>query len=183
MAQDVLIVYRSVTGFTERYARQLAEEIGCEAIALKDVLPERLRGVHTLVYGGRLHAGAVDGLNRARQLVKEASIPAFVVFATGASPSTAEAVIEETWKRNFSAEELSSIPHFYMPGGLKLEKLPFGDRMMIRVFSWMLKRKKDKTEFEIGFESAVRASFDITSKTNIDPLVALLKEKYKITTE
>ena len=68
MNESIVIVYRSKTGFTQRYAEQLAGELGCAAWAERDAGPERLRGCRTLVFGTRAHAGRVDGLKRALRL-------------------------------------------------------------------------------------------------------------------
>jgi len=52
------------------------------------------------------------------------------------------------------------VPCFYMQAGLCYEKMPLIERMMMKLVSAMIRRKKNKTESERGFEQAVSASFD-----------------------
>lgn len=58
-----LVICDSQYGFTEQYARWIAEELGCPCVARKDVKPEQLQKYDGLIYGGGLYAGGVSGLN------------------------------------------------------------------------------------------------------------------------
>ena len=42
--------------------------------------------------------------------------------------------------------------------------MPFGDKMMMKVFAKMMKHKKDKNEYEKKFEKAIAASYDFSSR-------------------
>lgn len=172
MKHQNLVVYRSVTGFTEQYAKWIAEELDCACLELKDASAKAMSGHDTIIFGGRFHAGCVDGLKRAKQLFGESGAARLVVFATGASPASEGNVIEEAWKNNLTADELERMPHFYMPGGLRYERMPFGDRLMMHVFAAMLRRKRDKSEADRAMEEAISHSYDLSSRKSIAPLVA-----------
>lgn len=175
MGKKILVVYKSVTGFTRKYAEMIAQEIDCTLMELKAATAEIMSGYDTVIYGGRLHAGTLEGLKDAKKLFQQSSASQFIVYATGAMPNTSAEIIEEMWKNNLSSEELSEIPHFYMQGGLSYEKLPFADKLMMKAFSVMMKKKKDKTEDEKVMAEAIAGSFDISSKEYAMPLVSLLK--------
>lgn len=68
MNKEILIIYKSVTGFTAQYARYLAQELDCAAVDLKTASAMALRGYKTIIFGGRFHAGLVDGLKEAKTL-------------------------------------------------------------------------------------------------------------------
>lgn len=175
MEKKILVVYKSVTGFTRKYAEMLAQEINCTLMELKDATAETMSDFDTVIYGGRLHAGTLEGLKNAKELFRQSKASQFIVFATGAMPDPTAEIIKEMWTKNLSPDELSQIPHFYMPGGLSYEKLPFSDKLMMKCFSAMMKKKKDKTEDEKAMADAIAGSYDISSKEYMMPLISLLK--------
>lgn len=175
MSKKILVTYKSVTGFTKEYAEWIAQESDATLMDIKKVTPEILSAFDTVVFGGRIHAGTVDGLKTARQLLGQSHVPHFLIFATGAMPNEAEATIEEMWRNNLMPKELSELPHFYMQAGLRYEKMPFLDRMMMKAFRAMMRKKKDKTESDRQMAQAIAGSYDISSKKYIKPLIAALK--------
>ena len=179
MKAKIMVTYRSVTGFTRGYAEMIADalkaENDCTLVELKKVTAESMSGFDTIIFGGRLHAGTVDGLKRAKELFGNSKASRFIVFATGAMPNTEEATINAMWSNNLSASELSDYPHFYMQGGLCYEKMPLMDRMMMKAFAAMMKRKvnkkKEKDEKDRQFEEMIARSYDISDKKFVRPLV------------
>lgn len=61
MNHTTLIVYQSKTGFTERYAQQIARETGARLLPLAKASPAALAGCDTVLFGSRAHAGRLDG--------------------------------------------------------------------------------------------------------------------------
>lgn len=175
--KKILVVYKSVTGFTKQYGEWIAEELGCEAVDLKEASSQKMSEFDVIIFGGRFHAGFVDGLKKAKAVFNESKSSELIVFATGATPNGETKMIEEAWKNNFTQDELSRIPHFYMQSGLRYDKMTFGDKIMMRAFASMVRRKKEKSEYEKAMEQAVNNSYDISSKEYMEPLVSyLLKE-------
>lgn len=179
MNKQILVTYKSVTGFTKQYAQWIAEELDCEIMDLKTVSAKKMSEYDAVIFGGRLHAGFVDGLKKVKQLFGESHAAKLVVFATGATPNTALEIIEESWKNNFTPEELERIPHFYMQSGLRYEKMPFGDKLMMKVFAVMVNRKKNKGEYEKAMEQALTDSYDLSSREYIAPLVSYVMKAVK----
>ena len=175
MSEKIMIVYKSVTGFTKEYAEMIAQEIDCLVIDLKNVTAQMMSNVDIVIFGSRMHAGMVDGLKKAKQLFAQSKAPQLIVFVTGAMPNEEKNTIDEMWKNNFSSEELQGIPHFYAQSGLRYEKMPFSDKMMMKVFCMMMKKKKNKNEREQQFVDMITKSYDISSKSYIMPLIAFLK--------
>lgn len=179
MNSRILVCYKSVTGFTKQYAEMIAKEIGCAIMDLKKVTVETVSQYDTLVFGGRCYAGTIDGLKKAKELAAKGKVKSFVIFAVGATPNIAESTIQDAWKRNLTADELLSIPHFYMQGGLCYEKMPLHEKLMMKAFAAVMKskvkKKKDKTEEDTEFERMISNSYDISSQKYIEPLVSLLQ--------
>ena len=173
MSKQILVVYKSVTGFTKQYAQWIGESLDCETAELKDVTASKMAAYDLVIFGGRFHAGFVDGLKKAKALVGD--VRKLIVFATGASPSTMEDMVKEAWGNNFTPEELAEIPHFYMQGGLRYEKMPLGDKLMMKAFGAMVKGKKDKTAYEEAMSKVIGKSYDLSSKAYTKPLIDYVK--------
>ncbi len=180
MNKRILVTYRSVTGFTKQYAKWIAEELNCALMEWSDVSAKIMSGYDTVIFGGRFHAGSVDGLKKAKKIFAESAAAELIVFATGAAPQTAKEVIEDMWKNNLTPEESESLPHFYMQSGLCYEKMPFGDKLMMKVFASMVRRKKEKSEYETAMAQALGRSYDLSSKEYIRPLISYAVRGEKI---
>lgn len=177
MEKKVIIIYKSSTGFTKRYAEMIAEEINGTLADFQTVTAETLSGYDTVVFGSRAHAGMIDGYKKAKELFQKASVCQWILFVTGATPNTEVDVLEEFWKNNLTEEERKKTPHFYMQSGLCYEKMSLLDKGMMKFMVSMMKKKKDKNDYEKGMERSIASSFDISSKEYIMPLVSLLRQE------
>lgn len=176
MADNILILVNSKTGFTKRYAEMIAEEVTCTLDDFKNATPEMMSSFDTVIFGSRAHAGMFEGYKKAKAMFDKSTAKNFIVFATGACPNAGEKIISEFWQNNLGADELDKIPHFYMQSGLCYEKMSFGDKAMMKVATVMIKKKKNKTEEEKAFETAIAGSYDISSKEYALPLIEFLKK-------
>ena len=98
-----------------------------------------------------------------------------VVFCVGASPIE-NPEVEPALKKNFTEPELEKVRIFYCPGGMNYEKMPAPSRLMMKMFIKMLKAKKDKTEAEQEMIKIISASYDISDKKYVEPVLECLKE-------
>ena len=176
MKGNIIVLYNSKTGFTQRYAELIGKELGCPVRALKDT-PSDLSQYDAVVFGSRLHAGIFDGWKKAQKLLTRRGAKKLVVFATGAMPNGAEEQIQKVWEQNLTPEERSSIPHFYLQAGLCYEKMGGVDRAMMKVAAWAMSRKKAKTPEDEAFQNAISSSYDIFDPKYIRPVVSCLKQE------
>lgn len=167
-----LVIYKSRTGFTKRYAQWIAEELGCKAEDYKNLGNIDLNSLDLIIFGSRFHASTIDGLKKVRKLVDGKNCK-LVVFATGATPAEETKTIEEAMRNNFGD---SDIPHFYMQSGLCYEKMSFFDRTLMKMFAKMMSRKKDKSEAEAGMVAAIGKSYDSSDRSYITPLIEYIKK-------
>lgn len=180
MNKRILVIYKSVTGFTKQYAKWIAEELNCTLLEWKNVSAKTMSEYDTVIFGGRFHAGRVDGLKKAKKIFAESTAAELIVFATGAMPQTAVKMIADAWKNNLTPEELENLPHYYMQSGLRYDKMPFGDKLMMKVFAAMLKGKKEKSEYETAMAQALGNPNDLSSKEYIQPLISYVGKGEKI---
>ncbi len=173
----ILVTYKSKTEFTKRYAEIIAQEVNGMLMDFKEVTAEKMSEFDVIVYGGGLYAGMINGYKKAKEMFEKSSAKKFILFATGGTPNEATKEIEEVWKHNLSAEELESIPHFYMQGGICYEKMSFPNRTIMKMMSKVLSKKKNKDSAEEGFAQAIKSSYDIFSKEYAEPLIKYLLEE------
>lgn len=175
--KKVIVVYKSSTGFTMKYAEMIAQEMKCALMDYKNVSLDTLSKYDIVIFGTRAHAGMIDGYQKAKKLFEKSNVGKLILFVTGATPNTSTGVIEAFWKQNLSTDEMAMVPHFYMQSGLCYEKMTLTDKLMMKVAAVMIKKKKDKTASDIEFEQAIKSSYDISSKVYIEPLIQFLKIK------
>ncbi len=128
-----------------------------------------------MAFGGRLHAGVVDGWKKAQKLLAGRGTRKLVIFATGAMPNEAEDTIQKMWGQNLTPAELDAIPHFYLQAGLCYERMGGVDRAMMKFAAWAMTRKKAKTPEDEAFQSAIARSYDISDPKYIVPLADCLR--------
>lgn len=164
MGNNVIVVYKSVTGFTRDYAEAIASALGGEAVSLKNA--GDLAGAR-VIYGGRMIAGGVDGW---KQFQQRCPRPA-ALFAVGALPADLEDIVTAMWKQNLTEAEQTAIPHFYFQGGLRYDKMPLREKLMIKALAAMLAKKKDKSSYEQQVTAVLGHSYDCYDEAAIAPLV------------
>ena len=142
MKNKVIVVYKSSTGFTKRYAQMIAARIKCAAVAYRSVTAKQLAEYDLVIFGSRAHAGRIDGYKKIREMYRKKKIRRLVLFVTGATPNAAKEIITEFWRQNLTQNEIRKIPHFYMQAGLCYEKMSLTDRLMMKVAAVMMKKKK-----------------------------------------
>ena len=98
----IIVVYSSKTGFTKKYAEWIAEELSYNILPYKDFSKEVMEENDVIVFGSRIHAGKIDNLNKVKAYFYDNSKQKIIVFATGATPSAAQNVINKMWDNNFT---------------------------------------------------------------------------------
>ena len=68
--EKTIVIYTSKYGSAKQYAEWIGEELSCPVKALKDVTKEELSGYSTLIYGGGVHAGGIEGFDTFKKWLK-----------------------------------------------------------------------------------------------------------------
>lgn len=177
MTKKTLIFYQSKTGFTRRYAGQIAQKTGAVLLPLAKARPAALAGYDTVLFGSRAHAGSIDGWGRAQKLLAAAQNgkARCAVFVTGATPAGAQETVRQFWAQNLTDEQQRTLPHFYLQSGLCYEKMPLIDRLLMKGMAAMLRGKKDKTEQDLAMQRMIAGSFDISGEEHARPVVEWIR--------
>lgn len=161
----MVIVYESKTGFTKRYADMLASKTGLKVFRVKEL--SKVNQDEEIIFLGWMKAGKIQGLDKLRKN----NVKAVCGSGTG---RTAEPSAERIISRN----KIEGIPFFYLRGGcLPLRELKGMDKIMMSMFSRMLKSRKDtdgKLEETI---SNIRNGFDGVNEENLVPVLQWLNAR------
>ena len=164
------VVYKSVSGFTRKYAQFISEELHCDIYNLKDFSFNKSENYNAVIYGGPLHAAGIAGLKSFKKIISKNNSIKIVIFACGASPPD-EKVMADIESRNFGESDKSRISLHYLRGGFDYNKLNFSNRIIMSLFKKMLEKKKERTADEQGMLDSYKNPVDFTSRDNIQPLI------------
>ncbi len=169
-----IVIYNSQTGFTKRYAQWIAEAIGGDCFELSEAKRKDMSGYEAIVFGGWACAGGISKLNWFKGNMDKWEGKKLIVFCVGGSPADNPEIIPAL-KRNFTARELEKVSIFYCPGGFNYERMSAPSKLMMKMFIKTLKSKKDKTEEEKEMVKMISASYDISDKKYVEPILKCLK--------
>lgn len=99
-----VVIYKSKTGFTKKYAEWIAEELSADIFNASKVNVNTLNKYDTIIYGGSLYAVGIIGVGLIKKNINKLKDKRLVVFATGASPLR-DNVINEVINKNFTVDE------------------------------------------------------------------------------
>ncbi|MGI6668808.1 MAG: flavodoxin domain-containing protein [Acetivibrionales bacterium] len=166
-----VVIYKSNTGFTKKYAEWIAEELSADTFDIAGITADNLVPYDAVVYGGSLYATGITGIKFIKRNLDMLKDKKVVVFATGATPA-GEETIREMRDRNFTPEQQKHIKFFYFRGGFNYDKLKPFDKFLATLMKWMLKRKKELTPDERVILAAIDNPVDFTDRKYIGEIVA-----------
>ena len=166
--RDAIVIYESKTGFTARYALWIAEKLECPFIRYSEATAPALKHYKTLIFGGWMKAGKIQGLNWLKKNISQFEEQNIILYCTGGGPADKQD-LQKIATDNLT-DGLEGLPLFYLPGGINREKMGFLSRIVIGAVANSLK----KNEPELA--KALKEGCDFTSPDLVDPLVALAKK-------
>lgn len=169
-----IVIYKSKTGFTKKYAEWIAAALGCEAKTMDQFNKYMLNDVDQVIYGGGIMAGNINGLKKMKKYCAEKK-KKLIVFATGATPAEAVEIVERIRDTNLTKEEQNEIPFYYYGAGINYEKMSGFPKFMLHMMSKQLSKKKNPTEEEKGMAEILAHSCDFTNQKSIEALVERFK--------
>ncbi|HEX3047847.1 MAG TPA: flavodoxin domain-containing protein [Bacillota bacterium] len=168
-----VVLYKSKTGFTKKYADWIAGELAADLYESSQITIEEITTYDTVIYGGGLYIIGINGVELITQNLAKLQGKKIVVFGVGASPGREEE-IREVQDANFTLEQQQQIRFFYLRGGYDYHKLKPVDKVLMILLKWKIKLKpKTKlTADERGMLAAYQHPADFTRKKNIEELIA-----------
>lgn len=161
-----IVVYKSATGFTAKYANWIAEELCCEAKEYKNIKGNELSDYDVVIYGGWIMANMVSGYDK----IKMMNLKKVIVYGVGMSVPSDEVIGRIAEQNKISRDDF-----FYFEGGYRPEKVGFFKRMMMNMIKKSIEKKPEKTAEDIHMLENFKGA-DNTDRAAIEPLINYLNK-------
>lgn len=168
--EKIVVVYNSKSGFTQKYAKWIAEAVQADLLVGKNTKVQDLMPYDIVIFGGGLYAGGINGLKLVTNHYSQLKDKKIIVFCLGATPVRDE-IVEEVKNKNLTAEQRDHIAFFMLRGGFNYHKLGSADKVLMNILKFKLKRKKVLSADERGMLNSYSQPLDFTSQKNISPIV------------
>ena len=168
------VIYKSRTGFAQKYANLIAEQLNADVFSAKSIHVEKLFTYDTIIFGGGLYVNGIYGLRTITNNLNILKDKHLVVFATGATKAS-KRNIEYIMNSNFSKRQLMQIKFFYLQSGFDVDKLSLIDKFFLQLIKMKLWVKKEKSDGEHELITLYKKNLDVTSKENTLPIVKYVK--------
>ncbi len=134
-----IVIYSSKYGSTEKYAKQIAQTLGCAECPLESFDWNELKQYDVVVYGGGIYAGKIRGLKEIKRVWKQLESKRVAIFADGQMVDSATPP-DQLKAANFSPE-MANTPLFLMKGQIAMEKLKGIDKLVIGMIAGKKKKQ------------------------------------------
>lgn len=168
--KKTLVLYKSKTGFSEKYARWVAEELDCDLAEFSIFDQSDLQNYQVIIYGAGLYAGQINGIGKIKRWMQDYPQIIWVVFATGATPDK-QAYEELVFKSNFRKGEARPAHFFYLLAGIDYEKMGVFNRLLMKIFAGLAAKKQGTTV------SKKQTSVDLSNRVYIEELLRYVRLK------
>lgn len=171
-----IVIYKSKYGTARDYAKWIAEALGCEYKDEKSVSPAELAGYDTVIFGGGLYAGKINGV----KLIKNnaAKLKHVLVYMVGAAPAGIEGNMEKYVVRYFGETTPANMDFYYFSGRLSYNKMSAVHKFMMKMLVKMLSKKPEAEQTDMNREiiASIAQDRDIVDRELIKPLVERAKQ-------
>lgn len=165
------LIYNSKYGSTERYARWIAEETDADLFSDSDVKVRRLAEYETIVFGGPIHTGGIQGIKFLQKNMNKFEGKRVIAFAVGLTLDN-EKLQKECREINF-VKRLEDVPCFFLKGAYFPEKIKGVDKGIMAFVKKMIsgKPENEMTGNEKELLLAITEGRDYVDRSYIAPLV------------
>ncbi len=168
-----LVIYTSKTGFTQKYARWLHEDLDCDCLPYAQRHIADLSLYDAVVFGAGCYVGRIRKLPWFKRQLPSLSGKKLAVFFTGAMGPDPADIQRLEWE-NFTPRERSQVRIFYLQGGLNYAGMTPLDKALMAVFRQTLKASADTPDKRVTLQN-ISHSFDKTQRENLAPLEEYLR--------
>jgi len=173
----IAVIYKSHYGFTKIYAKWLAKDLSADLLQADRVKPTDLQQYQTIVYGGGLYAGGVNGitlLTKNFELIKDKSLYLFTVGAADVTDPENLKNIRSALEKKLSPAIHEKLHIYHLRGGMRYSKMSIVHRTMMNMMVKILRKKPDS---ELNEENKIMLrtfgqDIDFTDRASIAPLLA-----------
>lgn len=173
---NIIVVYKSLSGFTEKYAKWIAEDLKTDCLNIKNFNSRLINEDTIIIFGGSLHAVGINGFRTLKRKIRKSNYKQLLVFAVGASPKKS-GIEKEIKEANFKKNEGKATHLFYLRGGFDYSKLDFLNKILMTLLKFKIQSKKSgsRTGDEKGLLASYEKPLDVTRRENINVILDYIK--------
>lgn len=167
-----IVIYRTKTGFTQKYAQWISEDLGCESITATQAARHDLSTYDLVIYGAPVMAGGIMGWKKFRDMLNKYPKVQPVLFACGLAPQNDLENLKNVKNQNLTDSDRDRIPFFLMRGGIDINRMGFLTRFIMKAIVAQMRKTAPAEELS-AYPDPFHA--DYSSRDAIQPLVAWVK--------
>lgn len=176
-----VVVYKSRYGATQKYAKWIADELSCDLCERNHVKPADLERYDTIIYGGGLYAGGVNGIDLLTKHFDRLYNKNLIVFTCGlANPLDKDNAdsIRNSLNKVLPSQMREKIKVFHLRGAIDYSQLgPIHKAMMAMLHKMTIKKDVDSLrEEDRQMLETYGKTVDFTDKATILPIVRFVQE-------
>ena len=175
---DYAVVYMSKYGASEKYAKIIAQNLQADLFnAGEKSLGETLRPYDTIIWGGGIYAGKINGINILSRHIDMLNDRRIIVFSVGNTPADRHDILEKVRNNSISHKQRSKIIFFHFVARANFSSLTLTDRFMFafRRLAIILKPDKFRTDGERLFLSEYGKDSQIIDENATKRLIDTVK--------
>lgn len=157
------VIYESNTGFTKRYAQAFAEKLEIPCYTIKEAAKQVEKGAE-VVFFGWIYANKVKGLKKA---LGRWNVVCIAAVGMNIPAHTYEDLLAE--------KNHTSVPIFYLRGGMDITKLRGFSKLIIKMLAEELEKSGKPDDAEIV--NLLKHGGDFFSEANLAELTAFTLDK------
>jgi len=143
-------------GASEKYAKLIAQNLRADLFnASEKFLDEALRPYKTIIWGGGIYAGKINGINGLCKQIDKIKDKRIFVFSVGNTPTERHDILEKVRNNSIAHKQHPRIMFFHLVARANFSCLTLGDRFMFacRRLAIIIKPAKFRTDGEHLFLS------------------------------
>ena len=132
----IIVTYNSKNGFTEKYAKWIAEALNCKALSAAEL--KNVSEYDLVIHGGWIMGGMISGFEN----IKKLNPHNLITFGVGfTKDDNYVATVRET-------NHTGDIPTFYFQGGMNPAKMGFFGKFIVKMVTKNKPQYEDSTNRE-----------------------------------
>ncbi len=175
--KKVAVIYKSTYGCTKQYAAWIAEALDATLYDLMDVQEAALLQYDTIIFGGGIYAGKIDGITFVLRNFEHWKGKQILLFTVGLVDPIYKEAFQGMINQTFTKEMQKWFTIFHFRGALDYKKLHFMHKSLISMLRMSAKGQDARTKEEAALLDVQADQIQFVNKEAIAPLVALAKQE------
>ncbi|HUR65305.1 MAG TPA: flavodoxin domain-containing protein [Chitinophagaceae bacterium] len=166
-----IIIYQGKYGATEQYARWLGEELGFRVLNAKDIQGDTLNLYDIIILGSSVYIGKLQIAKWCKKNFSFIKNKRIFLYQVAGAPTLEVKKREDFNRQSLTTEILESCKVYYFAGRLRIGKLSWYDRFMLKMGARMTKDPVEK--------KSMLTDYDLVKRENTRELVSDLNSIIK----